>query len=224
MSDLDFAQTKKSASIRVKVCGLTRLEDALLAAELGAFALGFVFYPPSPRAVSPEVAAKIISVLPASAWKVGVFVNATYAELTQIADAVGLTHLQLHGNETPELCDQLAAAGYRVIKALRPTALTELEPWLERPELLLLDAAVPGIWGGSGQRGDWSLAAEIAAQRPIFLAGGLNPGNVLAACEQVQAWGLDLSSGLEAAPGQKDPKLLQTLFRTLNSQSERKHS
>lgn len=203
---------------RVKICGLTRLADAQLAAELGAFALGFVFYPPSPRAVAPSVAAQIVAQLPPGPWKVGVFVNADAETLRQTAQAVGLTHLQLHGNESPELCRALRAEGYTVIKALRPHSNADFVPWQggpSDPPFLLLDAAVPGVWGGSGQTGNWDLACSLAAQRPVFLAGGLNPDNVVAAHHHVRPWALDLSSGVEAQPGQKEPQKLISLFEQL---------
>ncbi|PIQ25832.1 phosphoribosylanthranilate isomerase [bacterium (Candidatus Blackallbacteria) CG17_big_fil_post_rev_8_21_14_2_50_48_46] len=203
--------------IRVKICGLTRLEDAQEAAELGAFALGFVFYPPSPRAIAPEAAASIISALPTAPWKVGVFVNQDFETLARTASNTGLSHLQLHGHESPELCEKLQAEGFQIIKALRPRSEADWAPWLDFPFLLLLDTAIPGVWGGSGQTGDWDLAAQIARQRPILLAGGLTPENSLAAQATVQPWALDLSSGVEARPGEKDPAKLQALFQTLNT-------
>ena len=217
---------------RIKICGLTRLSDAQLAAELGAFALGFVFYPPSPRAVDPPVAAQIVAQLPEAIWKVGVFVNADACTLRQTAQAVGLTHLQLHGNESPEFCAELMAEGFQLIKALRPRSIADFAPWQGNnagpsgdpsedpgedfcPPYLLLDTAVPGVWGGSGQTGDWELAHSLALMRPVFLAGGLNPDNVVAAFQQVQPWALDLSSGVEAEPGQKDPQKLSALFENI---------
>ncbi|MBT9544773.1 MAG: phosphoribosylanthranilate isomerase [Candidatus Sericytochromatia bacterium] len=209
---------------RIKICGLTRLSDAQLASELGAFALGFVFYPPSPRAVAPSVAAQIVAQLPEHVWKVGVFVNADACTLRQTAQTVGLTHLQLHGNESPEFCAELMAEGFQLIKALRPRSIADFAPWQGAseeprenlcPPYLLLDAAVPGVWGGSGQTGDWELAHSLAVLRPVFLAGGLNPDNAAAAFQQVQPWALDLSSGVEAKPGQKDPQKLSALFENM---------
>lgn len=206
---------------KVKICGLTRLEDAQLAADLGAFALGFVFYPPSPRAVAPAVAAQIVAQLPETPWKVGVFVNADPDTLRKTAAEVGLTHLQLHGDESPALCAALMGEGFQLIKALRPRSLVDFEPWQSghciSPPYFLLDAAVPGVWGGSGQTGDWELATHLAAQYPVFLAGGLNPENILAALQQVHPWALDLSSGLEVTPGLKDPNKLHRLFEILHS-------
>ncbi len=209
---------------RIKICGLTRLSDAQLASELGAFALGFVFYPPSPRAVAPSVAAQIVAQLPEAIWKVGVFVNADACTLRQTAQTVGLTHLQLHGNESPEFCAELMAEGFQLIKALRPRSIADFAPWQGSsgdphenlcPPYLLLDTAVPGVWGGSGQTGDWELAHSLAVMRPVFLAGGLNPDNAAAAFQQVQPWALDLSSGVEAEPGQKDPQKLSALFENI---------
>ncbi|MGE3726496.1 MAG: phosphoribosylanthranilate isomerase [Candidatus Sericytochromatia bacterium] len=213
-------EPNSQVAVRVKICGLTRLADAQLAAELGAFALGFVFYPPSPRAVAPPVAAQIVAQLPEPVWKVGVFVNADAGTLRQTAQAVGLTHLQLHGNESPEFCAELMAEGFQLIKALRPRSYADFAPWQSPsenlcPPYLLLDAAVPGVWGGSGQTGDWELAHSLAVMRPVFLAGGLNPDNAVAALKQVRPWALDLSSGVEAEPGQKDPQKLRALFENI---------
>lgn len=204
----------------VKICGLTRREDAQLAAELGADALGFVFYPPSPRAIAPEAVKAISAALDASLadklWKVGVFVNSDYETLARTAETAGLSHLQLHGDEPPALVERLSAAGYQVIKALRLKAQTDLDKLQAYDCRLLIDAAVPGIWGGSGQLADWELAAKAAQEHALLLAGGLTPANVSAAIDSVRPWGLDLSSGVEAAPGIKDPHLLQALFQALN--------
>jgi phosphoribosylanthranilate isomerase len=204
----------------IKICGLTRLEDALLAAELGANALGFVFYAPSPRATTLEAIAPVISSLTQTLpktqgeklWKVGVFVNAGYEEMVQTAEKLGLTHLQLHGTESPVLCQRLQNAGFQVIKALRLKHRAELVQLEAYPEPILLDAAIPGIWGGSGQLADWDLAALAAQQQQTILAGGLNPDNIQAALAAVKPWGLDLSSGLESAPGIKKHQLMQALF------------
>lgn len=204
-----------SAGVRVKICGLTRLEDAQLAARLGAWALGFVFYPPSPRAIRPEAAAGLIAALPAAPAKIGVFVNAEFAELRAIADQAGLTHLQLHGEESPELVAQLQQAGYQVIKAQRLRRREDLSRLARWPQPLLIDAIAPGVWGGSGQLADWELASAASAQGAVILAGGLTPENLMAAISTVKPWGVDLSSGVEAAPGIKDHAKLEALFASL---------
>jgi len=205
--------------MRVKICGLTRLEDAQLAVELGAWALGFVFYAPSPRAIAVAQAAQIVSALPAETLTVGVFVNASVAEVNQTAARVGLTYAQLHGNEDPELC---AAIQLPVIKALRLQNESDLSTAAAYADChsLLIDAAVPGQWGGSGQTANWELARQLVEannisnpQQPVLLAGGLGPDNVEMAFAQVQPWGLDLSSGVERAPGIKDSQRLQQVFQ-----------
>lgn len=211
--------------IRIKICGLTRREDAQLALSCGAFALGFVFYPPSPRAITPAAAAAIIQSLkapeqadgeaPSSLWTVGVFVNSSYDEMARIATASGLSHLQLHGDESPALCQQLQLAGFKVIKALRLRTEADLEQLAVYPNPVLLDAAVPGIWGGSGHQADWELAAQAAARGPLILAGGLGPANLQAALAEVKPWAFDLSSGVESAPGIKNAHLIKELFQRI---------
>ncbi len=209
---------------RIKICGLTQLQDAQLAAELGAFALGFVFYTRSPRAISAQAAAEMISALSDTntpqgnkLWKVGVFVNADYDELAQTAETAGLSHLQLHGNESPELCQRLQNSGFEVIKALRLNSADELEQLTDYPSPILLDAAVPGIWGGSGHLADWELATLAAQRQRVILAGGIKPENIHAALSTVRPWALDLSSGVESAPGIKNHDLLKQLFERVNN-------
>lgn len=207
--------TQTANGLWLKICGLTRQRDALLAAELGARALGFVFYPLSPRAIEPVSAARIIQALPESnaLWKVGVFVNADYDTLLRTAEEAGLSHLQLHGDESPQLCERLQNSGLQVIKALRLKSAADLERLEDYSALLLIDAAVPGVWGGSGQIADWELAAQAALKRPCILAGGLKPENLNAASETVRPWGMDLSSGVESSPGIKDSYQLTALFK-----------
>ncbi|MEZ0373208.1 MAG: N-(5'-phosphoribosyl)anthranilate isomerase, partial [Candidatus Sericytochromatia bacterium] len=151
--------------------------------------------------------------LPQKLWKVGVFVNASYDEMAGIAETAGLTHLQLHGDESPELCLRLQQNGFAVIKALRLKRPEDLQTLAKFSEPVLLDAAVPGHWGGSGQLADWELAARAAGLRRCLLAGGLSPDNLQAAWTQVRPWGLDLSSGVESAPGIKDAAKLKDLFK-----------
>lgn len=208
---------------RIKICGLTQLQDAQLAAQLGAFALGFVFYTKSPRAINAQAAAEIISALSDThtpqgdkLWKVGVFVNADYDELAQTAETVGLTHLQLHGNESPALCQCLQKSGFKVIKALRLNSPDELEQLTDYPSPILIDAAVPGVWGGSGHLADWELATLAAQRQRVILAGGLKPENISAAISTVRPWAFDLSSGVESSPGIKNHDLLKQLFERVN--------
>lgn len=196
---------------RVKVCGITRREDALLAADLGASAVGFVFWPHSPRYVEPEAAAEIARALPADVAPVGVFVDPPLDDVRRIAARVGLAAVQLHGDEPATLCDGLP---YRVLKAV-PVAGAATRAAAERVPrrvTVLLDARDPVRRGGTGRTVDWGVAAEVAARRRIFLAGGLGPGNVGEALRTVRPYGVDVSSGVEARPGRKDAGRLRVFF------------
>ena len=196
---------------RVKVCGITRRDDALLAADLGASAIGFVFWPRSPRYVEPETAAAIARELPADVAPVGVFVDPTVGDVRRIAAQVGLAAVQLHGDEPATLCDGLP---YRVLKAV-PVAGKATCAAAERVPAritVLLDARDPLRKGGTGRTVDWGVAADVAARRRIFLAGGLCPENVGEALRTVRPYGIDVSSGVEAQPGRKDGGRLRDFF------------
>ncbi len=190
--------------VRVKICGVTTLDDALLCARAGAEAVGLNFWAGSKRRVDVERAAEIAAALPGSVLKVGVFVDAPRAEIERTIAAVGLDAVQLHGDETPEDCLGFAA---RVIKAIRvrpggesPAALAERFA----VDYVLLDADTAG-YGGSGRSFDWRLAAGVAPGR-LFLAGGLRPENVAAAVRAARPFAVDVASGVEIAPGRKDPE------------------
>jgi phosphoribosylanthranilate isomerase len=200
---------------RVKICGLTNSADALIAAEAGADMLGFIFYPPSPRYVSPETVKSIINdQLPMTKGKrpvlVGVFVNEALERVWEILDFCGLDAAQLHGDEPPEM---VAALPGRAYKALRPPSSAELEAAVKNYEFtihhsqlpaFLLDAYHPNLYGGTGRVTDGSLAADAARRYNILLAGSLTPANVAEAVRTVNPWGVDVSSGVEAGPGRKD--------------------
>ncbi len=193
---------------RVKICGITRLEDALAAAEAGADFLGFIFYPPSPRSVPPERAAFIIQrVRQASTAPrtVGVFVDREVSTVARIAEQCKLDGVQLHGDEPPEAVERLLAEGLLVFKAFRVRdagAVAAMERYPASAHLL--DAYVPGQPGGTGETFDWALAGAARRQGRILLAGGLTSENVARAVARVQPWGVDTASGVETAPGQKD--------------------
>ncbi len=183
----------------IKICGITNLEDARAAVENGATALGFNFFPASPRFVSTAEAARVIASLPAAVCKVGVFVNVAPGEVAETARALALDVAQLHGDETAAQFPR----GVRVWKAVRVDA--EFQPDLldaYPAEAVLLDAAGAGLYGGSGQTFDWSRA--VGSKRKIVLAGGLDANNVGRAIEQAQPWGVDACSRIEASPGKKD--------------------
>ena len=198
--------------VRVKICGITNLEDALMAVEAGADALGFVFFPGSPRCVSPEQADVIIRSLPPFVQTVGLFVNEELATVNLVADRCGLDLVQLHGEETPGYC---AAVKRRIIKAFRvrdESSLTELPDY--RVAAPLLDAWSPAAHGGTGTTFNWEIAARAAASRAIILAGGLTPENVAAAIEVVRPYAVDVSSGVESAPRKKDAGLVSRFIRS----------
>ena len=198
--------------VRSKICGITRIEDALLAVAAGADALGFVFYSKSPRAVSVEQARAIIAALPPFVTTVGLFVNANRRELTALLDGLPLDLLQFHGDETPADC-----AGYQrpYIKALRVKPgddIAQLAAPYEQASGILLDTFVPGIPGGTGAAFDWSLVPHNLS-KPVILAGGLTPLNVFAAIEQVRPYAVDVSGGVEASKGIKNADKVKAFLR-----------
>jgi phosphoribosylanthranilate isomerase len=194
----------------VKICGIIREEDAQEAVRCGANALGFVFWPESPRRVEPVRARAIVRTLPPFVTAVGVFVNQTTDDMNAIADEVGLGAIQLHGDELPEQADRLERP---VIKSVAIGAATAeaIDVWPTH-RLLLLDAHDPVQRGGTGRVVDWAKAAALAARRPILLAGGLTPANVEDAIASVRPYGVDVSSGVEASPGRKDHAKLGAFF------------
>ncbi len=199
---------------RVKICGITRLEDAELAASLGAWALGFILWPGSSRAVEEAVAAGIARRVRRQAELVGVFVNPTLDEVTHAAESIGLTPVQLHGDEGPSFAGEVARrTGAKVIKAARVAGGSDLQA-LERfhTDFHLLDTAAEGMRGGSGRTWDWSLAAERRSKIPMILSGGLNPDNGAGAIAAVHPYAVDVATGVEAEPGIKDPVKLEAVL------------
>ena len=187
-------------SVRVKVCGVTRLEDALAAVALGADALGFNFWPRSTRYCPPRAARAIVARLPPLISVVGVFVNQRRSQIDRIVEEAGLSAVQLHGDEPPEQC-----RGYRVpvIKALRADAESIQRLARDRAAAVLLDTPSRG-YGGSGRAFDWALLKGMELELPVILAGGLTPGNVARAVAAVKPYAVDVASGVESAPGIKD--------------------
>lgn len=202
--------------IRIKICGVTTPDDAVLAVELGASAIGLIFWPRSPRAIDVGRARAIVGALPPSVEAVGVFVN--QPEAARLAEEAGLTIVQLHGEEPPE--------SYRgwplpVIKAIPVHDRTAIDDAARVPPSarVLLDAHDPDRRGGTGRRIDWAIAAEIASRRPVILSGGLAPDNVIEALDTVRPAGIDVSSGVESAPGRKDAAKLRALFAAIRNSS-----
>ncbi|ATV19043.1 phosphoribosylanthranilate isomerase [Pseudomonas avellanae] len=191
------------SAVRSKICGITRIEDALAAAEAGADAIGLVFYPKSPRAVTVLQARAIIAALPPFITTVGLFVNASRCELNETLDAVALDMLQFHGDETPEECD-----GYHrpYIKALRVKAgddIAQVCRTYRNARGVLLDTYVEGVPGGTGETFDWALIPDDL-DKPVILAGGLTSANVAQAIAQVRPYAVDVSGGVEKSKGIKD--------------------
>jgi len=202
-------------TFRIKICGITSLEDALLAADLGADALGFIFFAKSPRHVAPETARKIIAQLPPFVASVGVFVDEAATVVQELAAKVCLDWVQLHGQESPEYCRGL---GRKVIKGFRikdEKSLMELEPYRDAVQAFLLDTYKKGQVGGTGEVFDWQLALEAKKYGRIILAGGLSPDNVARAIEVAGPDAVDTASGTEAAPGKKDPAKLSAFFKAV---------
>jgi phosphoribosylanthranilate isomerase len=200
------------AQTKVKICGITNLADARAAAEAGADVLGFVFYDQSPRFITCEAAAAITRELPPFIIKAGVFVDAPEDLVLRAIRECGLNLLQFHGQETPEYCLQF---GIMSMKAFRIRDAGSLQALREYPtEAWLLDAYTPGKLGGTGEVFNWDLAREARAWgRPIFLAGGLTPDNVAEAIRRAQPYAVDVSSGVEAAPGKKDPARIKAFIQ-----------
>jgi phosphoribosylanthranilate isomerase len=202
--------------VRVKICGIRRTEDALLAAELGAWAVGFVFWPDSPRFIDPYHARAICSELPPWVVPVGVFVDQPAEHVSAVASLVRLGAVQLHGNETAAMVEALPQ---RVIKSVAVTSDFDerLVDRVPRRAAVLLDAHDPTRHGGTGTTIDWTRAAAAARRRPLLLAGGLRPENVRAAIDTVRPFGIDVSSGVESSPGVKDGGRLRALFAALDA-------
>ena len=195
--------------VRIKICGITNLEDALLAAELGADALGFIFHVQSPRKVDAEAARAIIAQLPPFVAAVGVFVDEDTAVVRELSANVGLDWVQLHGQESPDYCRSL---GRKVIKAFRiqdEGSLRRLADYRGAAQAMLLDTYKKGQAGGTGEIFDWHLARKAKQYGTIILAGGLTAENVAQAIATAGPAAVDAASGTEAAPGKKDPAKLR---------------
>jgi phosphoribosylanthranilate isomerase len=206
---------------KVKICGITNVEDARVAVEAGADFLGFIFYPKSPRYVTPEKVREIVTqYLIPNIHMAGVFVNQEAEAVAQTLEFCGLDYAQLHGVESPQAVSALVERGYGVIKALRVrdgSDLSELERY--PATAYLLDTYVAGQPGGTGLVFDWKLAAQAVQYGPIMLAGGLTPGNVAQAIQTAQPWAVDVSSGVEAAPGRKDHDKVRRFVRAAKLES-----
>ncbi len=197
--------------IRTKICGITRLEDALTSVRYGVNALGFNFYEKSPRYISPDKASDIINQLPPFVSVVGLFVNADYDKIAKTADMCGVRTIQLHGDESPDFCSKLKS--YRVIKALRIKHESDLGN-LKRYDVCgyILDSFSPDVYGGTGLSFDWDLLGKIDSAKNIIVAGGINPDNIEHLLRAVVPYGVDICSGVELSPGVKDEKLIKEIM------------
>ncbi len=207
---------------KIKFCGITSIEDARHAVACGAWAIGLIFWPGSPRRCEEPIAAEIATVFKRQVEVVGVFVNPTLQELARIADAVELTAIQLHGDEGPAFCSEAARrTGCKVIKAARVRSRADIQALIPfHTDYHLLDSHVPGQPGGTGETFEWELARAHRGPVPIILSGGLRPENVLEAITVVRPFAVDVASGVELAPGRKDPQKLEAFAAAVRSAAE----
>lgn len=207
--------------IRTKICGITRVEDALSAAQAGVDAIGLVFYEKSPRAVSIAQAQEIIAALPPFVTSVGLFVNAAAGEVNAVLDALPLDILQFHGDESPADCESYARPYFRALRMQPGVDIAQLAAQYTKAAGILLDAWVPGLHGGTGERFDWAQIPENLA-KPLILAGGLNADNVTQAMRQVEPWAVDVSGGVEASKGLKDADKMRKFLYAVQIENARR--
>jgi phosphoribosylanthranilate isomerase len=208
-----------SQPTKIKFCGVASLHDAQRAADAGAWAIGLIFWPHSPRRCEPEAAAEIASSLKRRVEVVGVFVNPTLEELAQTAEAVGLTMLQLHGEEGPAFSTEAARrTGCKVIKAARVRSRADIQAlWPFHTDYHLLDSYATGRPGGTGETFSWEIARSHGADVPVIHSGGLSPENVAEAIAAVRPFAVDVASGVEQSPGRKDPEKLEAFAHAVRS-------
>ncbi|MFZ2321134.1 MAG: phosphoribosylanthranilate isomerase [Pseudomonas sp.] len=200
--------------VRSKICGITRIEDALIAAEAGADAIGLVFYAKSPRAVSIQQARDIVAALPAFVTTVGLFVNASREELNDVLAGVALDLLQFHGDESPAECESYQRPYIKALRVKPGDDIAQLAAPYAKARGILLDTYVPGVPGGTGAAFDWSLVPS-GLSLPVILAGGLSAANVQAAIEQVRPYAVDVSGGVEAGKGIKDAAKIRAFMQAV---------
>jgi phosphoribosylanthranilate isomerase len=202
--------------MEIKICGITNMEDAVMASAYGADALGFIFYNKSPRYLTPEAASCIIQNLPDDIAKVGVFVNHDIHAVRQIYEFCGLDMIQLHGDESPDYCREFPQS--ILIKAISPRNEEDLSIANNyRAKAVIIDARESGLYGGTGKTSNWEFAAKLKEMHLLVLSGGLNAGNILQAIKTVSPHAVDVNSGVELSPGKKDLKKVQSMIETVHA-------
>lgn len=217
---------QQTVRTKIKICGITNLEDARFASGALVDYLGFIFYEKSPRYIEPAEAGAIINWLEGPE-KVGVFVNQPLDDVNQIAKQTGLDYVQLHGDETPEYCSLVDKPVIKVIhieeESVDYLLKHQIEQYSEVADLLLFDTKIDGLWGGTGKSFDWSVITELDTEIPFFLSGGLNSKNIKKAIKTVQPYGIDVSSSLEQKPGLKDFEKIEVFMGEINALKEDKN-
>ncbi len=198
---------------RIKICGITNIEDALLASNLGADALGFIFYPESKRFIEPERAGEIISSLPPFITTVGVFVNQGLDEINSVRDKTGIGLVQLHGDESPEFCAELPFNAVKALRIKEPSDIARVE--LYPQEAILFDKYSDDAYGGTGESFTWDWLQDLKTTKSIILSGGLTPDNVGEAIGKVSPYAVDVSSGVEGSPGNKNADKMRQFIQAV---------
>jgi phosphoribosylanthranilate isomerase len=202
--------------MKIKICGITNANDAAHAVASGADALGFILYRKSPRFVEPATVRELVAGLPPFVLSVGVFVNESAEVVRNLMDRCGLSLAQLHGDETAAYCEQLGRPALKALRLKDRGSFLALAEFQGRANIrgFVIDAFSDQAYGGTGHTADWTLAAEAAKAAPILLAGGLTPANVFQAIQSVRPYGVDVSSGVEASPGRKDPAKVKAFIES----------
>jgi phosphoribosylanthranilate isomerase len=202
--------------VKVKICGITNYDDAAMAASLGADALGFIFAQASPRKIEPAIASEIMKRLPPFIKSVGVFVNEYIDKIRDITNYCGLDIIQLHGDETPEMCESLMPRTIKAIRVKDDADISQTGEYKGKVKALLLDTYSEKAAGGTGKPFNWDEALEIKTLCiPVILAGGLTPSNIEEAIKKIKPYGVDINSGIEKSPGIKDHELMKELFQNI---------
>lgn len=203
-------------NVRIKICGITRIEDAKTAAHLGVDALGFIFVKKSPRYIEPQAAAEIIRVLPPFVSRVGVFIDETIETIVEICKIAEIDTVQLHGSESPEFCAKIPFPVIKAISVKDDTDITIIDAYVSSG--ILLDTWSTGMSGGTGKTFDWNIAKKACSRNErIILAGGLGPSNIEEALQSVQPYGVDINSGVEIKPGIKNPHKIRDVVRLVRN-------